>query len=353
MKRGAHLLLGLAVGFAALPGQTSDAAAQPLTAYPLIHTATPPQGRNTISGHVFSNSRSPVPDVYVELLNDLNVNLNRTKTNGSGFYTFRNLTDGRYRVRVLPYGTDYMEQVQEIQLYSISMLPGAGADTQQVDFYLKVNANANAGPFAAPPGTVFAQEVPEEAKKLYEAGVKVLRDKNEKEGFQSLKRALEIFPDYYLALDRLGTEYVVRGYFEAAYILLTKATEVNSRSYSSTFGLGLAQYHLKRTDEAVETLQRAVTLFNKSINGYLWLGMALKRAGKLDQAEASFKRANELGKGKVADVHWQLAGLYGEQKRYREAADSLELFLKNRPDARDAEKIRQVIKQLREKAGSA
>ncbi len=62
------------------------------------------------------------------------------------------------------------------------------------------------------------------------------------------------------------------------------------------------------------------------------------------------KRANELFKGKSAEVHWQAAGLYHEQKRYKEAADEFELFLKVQPKSTDAVKIRELIRQLREKA---
>ena len=66
----------------------------------------------------------------------------------------------------------------------------------------------------------------------------------------------------------------------------------------------------------------------------------------------ALKRASDLSKGKEADVHWQLAGLYSDQKRYREAADALELYLKYKPEARDKEKIRQLVAQLRGKASA-
>ena len=118
------------------------------------------------------------------------------------------------------------------------------------------------------------------------------------------------------------------------------------------FGLGFTQYHQGMVKEAVENMERAIGVYNKSTNGYLWLGIAQKRAGKLVHAETSLKRANELAKGKEADVHWQLAGLYNDQKRYAEAAAELELFLKNKPDARDAEKIKQLIAQLKQKAAT-
>jgi len=312
------------------------------------------QGRNSISGIVFGESRTPMVDTYVQLLDELGTTITQTRTNGSGRFAFYGLSNGRFKVKVFPVGTDYMEQVQEVQLTPVSAIAGSGGDNQTVDFYLRLREGANRGPFSVP-GAIFAQEVPDAAKKFYELGVSALRQKNEAEGFDNLKKALDVFPNYFLALDRLGTEYASRGrmnssYFEAARILLTKALEVNPRSFSSMFGLGFTQYHQGMLKEAVDNLERAITVYNDSPNAYLWVGIAEKRVGKLVQAEASFKRANELSKGKEADVHWQLAGLYNDQKRYAEAAAELELFLKVNPEARDAEKIKQLIAQLKQKA---
>jgi Tfp pilus assembly protein PilF len=353
MKRCSRLLAGVLLLFVThtLNGSAPGGDHAGLT------RASTAQRRNEITGFVFGESRRPVADVVVELLDELNVTINRTRTNASGRYAFHGLSDGRFKVRVLPYGTDYDEQTQEVILRPVSAIPGSGSDNQQVDFYLRAQPGAGAGPFYAP-GEVFAQEVPDEARRHYARGVEELRARKEKEGFESLRRALEIFPDYYLALDRLGTEYAARGvrnsgYFEAARVLLTKALEVNPRSFSSAFGLGLSHYHLGLTDRAVENLERAARLYDKSVNAHLWLGVALKRAGKLPQAEAALKRADRLGEGKVAEAHMRLAEIYGEQKRYAEAADELELFLKHQKDARDAEKIRQLIAQLRTKAAGA
>ena len=380
MKRYPFLLLGLAAGAAAAPAQAvnvnalvRDGAVAP------VHAAAPaPQGRNLITGMIFDESRRPVSEVYVELLNELDVTINRARTSSNGRYEFPGLGEGRFKVKVLPLGTDYAQQVQEVHISNVSALGGgSGGEMKQVDFYLRLRPELLGGPFYAP-GTLFAQEVPDAAKKLYEKGVGELRSKKEAEGFASLRQALELFPTYYLALDRLGTEYAVRGnqdkrYFEAARVLLIKAVEVNSKSFSSRFGLGFAQYHLGLNKESVENLQQAVSLNIKSPNAHLWLGIAQRRAGDSaqaealrkradspskskeaetywQQAEASLKRANDLSKGKEADVHWQLANLYNGQKRYAEAAAELELFLKHKPDARDAEKIRQMIGQLKQKA---
>jgi tetratricopeptide (TPR) repeat protein len=108
---------------------------------------------------------------------------------------------------------------------------------------------------------------------------------------------------------------------------------------------------LRLYDKSVATLQRAVAIYHKSVDVQVYLGKALRRTNKPAEAEAAFKHANELSGGKSAEVYWQLAGLYSEQQRYGEAADALELFLRNQPKSRDAAKIRETIKVLREKSG--
>jgi tetratricopeptide (TPR) repeat protein len=301
---------------------------------------------------VFSELGRPLADISIELVSDLGTSLTRIRTNASGRFTFVGLTNGTYRVRILPYGTEYKEQTQEVTLSNIST---TSSDRQQIEIYLRLNERAKSGPFAIVTGVVFAQDVPREAQKLYEDGVRYLAEKKETEGLGNLKKAIEAFPTYYAALDRLGGEYAIRGntdrsYLEAAFVLLTKASEINPKGFSSVFGLGLVQYQLGLNDGAIESLRRATTLYGKAADAYLWLGKALKRAATLDQAEAAFKRANELTNGKSAEVHWQTAGLYHDMKRYKEAADELELFLKAQPNSNDANKIRELIRQLREKA---
>ena len=356
MKIHARLNLSLAMGLAIGLGPSSTVPARRHVDQ-IWFEASVPQGRNTISGTVYGESHRPVADINVELLDDVNSTLGRAKTSASGRFTFGGLPNGRFKVKALPYGTDYMEQTQEVILASVSVVAGRGSDFQNIDIYLRLNEHGHPGPFTTAPGVIFVQDVPPAARKLYEDGVRYLGDKKEKEGFESLKKSIEIFPNYYLALDRLGAEYAIRGtsdrsYLEAGLILLTKAVEVNPRGLRSLFGLGWTQYQLGLNAEAIETLTRATTVYGKAADPYLWLGRALRRASMQDRAEAAFKRANDLTNGKGADIHWEMAGLYRDQKRYKEAADELELFLKAKPKAADAEKVKALIKQLREKSGA-
>ncbi len=346
MEKIAKLLLVIFFGIHGLFIQSIAARAKTTVERPLSNIIS--QDRNSITGFVFTESRQPLADSYVELLTDYYSTIGRTKTNGSGLFSFKGLANGQYIIKVSHYGADYEAQTRSISLVALSVIPGRGVVNEQVDFYLKLKRNVNAGPLAAP-GVIFVQEIPDGAKKLYEAGIEDLVNKKENEGFDKLKKSLEIFPGYFLALDRLGTEYVVRGHYMPAFVLLTKAVEINPRSFSSLFGLGLASYRLQQVDKAIENLRRATEIYNKSANAHLWLGIALHQNKNLPQAETALVQSNKLSKGESAEIHWQLARLYKDQKRFRESADELELYLKYKPEAENTEKVKQMIITLRQK----
>ena len=303
---------------------------------------------NTITGFVFDPSGRPLADIYVELLDDNGSAISRTKTNASGIYSFRGLPDGVFILRVLSFGIGYIGAEQRVSLLSISQIRGRGSVSEQVDFYLKPNP-ASRGPLGEPE-VVFAQDVPDKARKLYEAGVEHLADKKDAEGFEKLKAALDLFPTYYLALDRLGTEYVVRGHYDAAHVLLRISLHVNPRSFSSRLGFGIAQFKLGEVDEAIGTLRIATETYGESANAFLWLGITLHKKGSFLEAKEALLKANRLSKGKSHDVHWNLAKVYKDLGLFAEAANELEVVLKIKPDHESAADMRKAIQTLREKA---
>jgi hypothetical protein len=89
--------------------------------------------------------------MYIELLDEIGSTITRQKADASGRFTFRGLSNGRYVVKVLPYGTDYLVHLEEVTLASVSAVSGSGADQQHIDIYLRVNERANANPFGRRP----------------------------------------------------------------------------------------------------------------------------------------------------------------------------------------------------------
>lgn len=307
------------------------------------------QNRNTINGFVFDSQRRPVAQVYIELQNDVYSTLARTKTNDSGRFSFGGLSAGRFYIRVLPYGTNLEEQTQEVEIVNF-IAPGRSvSENVQKDFHLRVRRND--ADSRAVTDSVFVQDVPEQARKSYQKAVAELDDKKVESGIAELKNALKLFPDYYSALERLGNEFIKQQKYREAQEVFKRAVAVNSRSYSGWYGLGYASYGLRESETAVEAAEKAVSLNPNAVEALLILGIS-QRQGKLyDKAEKSLKRADKLAQGKSADVHWNLALLYAHNfNRFKEAADKLELFLKAEPKAENAEAIKKLIKQFREKA---
>lgn len=297
---------------------------------------------NSITGHVSDDRRNPIPDLQVELLNDVDSVIQRTKTDSSGLFAFRRLSEGIFQVRVQTYGTSFVGgQTKRVQL-------DHGHRSEDLDFVLVAKQTS---PAAVNEGIVFAQDVPNQARKQYELGIALLqKTEQRKEGLEALKKAIGIFPLYFEALELLGSEYVKQQDYEAAIPVLTKAIEVNRRAYQSLHALSVAQYSLKLLPQAVESMKRAITIDGKSINANLWLGMLLRQTAKLDEAETYLKQADQLAASKSPEVHWQLALLFNQLKRYKEAADELELFLRIQPDAKDAELIKKLIQKFRQQA---
>jgi tetratricopeptide (TPR) repeat protein len=317
------------------------------------------QGGNTISGHVYGFQRQPIYDANVELLDDLGRLLQRTRTNSTGRYFFAGMPSGRYTVRILPYQTDYEEMELGVEIVNFTRLSGpvtnpndnvpsvqTGFANEQLDFSLRLRRGLT-GTTAA----VFVQEVPAEAKKLFEKAIEDLGNKKQKEGIDGLKAAITAFPKYYYALERLGNEYIGLKYYEAAAILLKEATNINPRSYRGWYGLAYSLNSLKQSSDALDAVQKALEIFPDSAEALLLSGVLMRQNKKFADAEKNLLRAKEVTKVKMPMIHWYLGLLYEyDLKRYDDAARELKLFLKAQPESKDAENIKLKIKQLEEKA---
>ena len=309
------------------------------------------QGRNAINGMVVNTGREPINRIRVELQNELEMFITYTYTDAAGRYSFRNLSQGVFIIKV---HSDGKHTGQSTRIVLQALRNSGASHYEQVDFMLKEIAERKPVASAGTAGTLFAQDVPEKARKTYARAVKQLDSAQEKSaGIASLKEALQTFPRYYDALERLGIEYVRLQQYEEARQILTLAVEVNRGGAASFYGLGVAQFHTQRTSEAVESLRKALIIAPDSSNGafeHFYLGLSYWKLNRHGDAEPHLKKAGELGGTSVPpDIHMYLAQYYSESGRRQEAAAELELFLKLVPNAQDAEKIRNLIRQLKSK----
>jgi tetratricopeptide (TPR) repeat protein len=263
----------------------------------------------------------------------------------SGRFKFNAVTQGRYSVRIEPVGTPFEEQTQQFELVSLSVNTGTRQETHMIDFVLKSKRSTAPN---SEPGTVFVQNVPQSAKAEYERGLNGLKDSGSDEGINALRKAIELFPEYYAALELLGTEYVKREKFEDAVPLLIRAQEVNRNAPRTLYSLGVAHLKLKRPAEAVEWLLKAAAYDADNSNVYMMLGLAYGTS-RMDEAEAAFKKAYKLGGSLVADAHLYLAAIYNKQEKYPDAVRELELYLKEAKDVKGRDQVKGMIEKLKAK----
>jgi tetratricopeptide (TPR) repeat protein len=315
------------------------------------------QARNTIEGRVTTADNRPLERVPVLLLTGGYTQLAQVYTNSIGQFRFTNLGAGEYYVQVEPAGMDYERQTQRIEVNPISQRSGSG-EIFRIDIILTSRGSANSSNRNArnkSGGVVFFQDVPEKAKKEYEKGVKNLEKNEFPKASESLKSALEIFPDYYDALELLGTEYVKRKEYESSLPLLTRAIEVNKDGWRSHYSLGVALIELKQPNEAIKALRRAVELNPESANTNMRLGMALAQSESTQPEAIEFlKKVTQLAGKDIPDAYLYLATLYSKTNQYKEAADALETYLQAIPQTEgqggQREKLKVLIGQLRQKA---
>lgn len=321
-----------------------------------IRTATvaaQQNNRNSINGTVRNSANMPLQRMRVELLDEVEMSVAQTYTDGAGHFAFRNLSQGGFTVRVHTDG-NYVGRSVRVVLYQARS--NGGYHQEQIDIVVKTRDELKGSGVPANNGPTFAQEVPDNAKKVYDRAIKQLDNKQTDAGIGSLKEALQLFPTYYVALERLGVEHVKLQQYEPAREVLLKAQEVNPSGAPALYVLGVSQFHLKDYAEAGASLRKSLLLAPESPNAALahfYLGLALWNTDKRAEAEPHLKKSYELGGNSIPpDIHMHLAKFYSDKKRYKEAADELEIFLKHAPDARDADKIKGLIKQLREKANA-
>lgn len=302
---------------------------------------------SSISGVIFdANNHRPVSDVYVELMNELYSTIKRIRIDGSGRYSFTGLSRGRYKIKVTTLGTNYLEQTQDAELVTLTIANRETTDSVYVDFYLKLDPR-KVPSIDGTNGVVFAQDIPEEAKKLYQKGIEEVADKKEI-GYETIEKAIQIFPNYYYALDFLGNEYVQKEKYEKALPYLIRAIDINQRSFSSFYALGYACYKIGKYSEGIEASKAATILAPQSINAHLLYGTILRLDKQYATSEKELKLAKTLSKDTpIAEIHWQLGLLYNKLNRNTEAADELEIFLKIQPKNPDAQKIKELIAKLR------
>lgn len=300
--------------------------------------------QNRIEGMVYDPNRVPINDIRVELFNDVGSILGGTKTSSGGRFTFWGISRGRFTVRVVPAGRNFLEETKDVEIVGFSR--NSNNNVAYIDVYLRYDKRISDLLKNVPAEVIFAQDIPENAKDLYESGIKDIK-KNPDKGILEIEEALKIFPNYFDALNALGKQYIARKEYQKAYPYLLRAIDVNPRSISAFYSLAYAFYQLNEIPAALEAAKAVLILAPAYVDAQILYGTLLRMNKNYKEAETALLKAKSLSKDSNAEVHWQLALLYNKLNRNQDAVKELEAYLKINPQSADNRKIQELIEKLK------
>jgi len=166
--------------------------------------------------------------------------------------------------------------------------------------------------------------VPARAEKEFERGLKAEKKRNDEEAIAHFKKAIVLDPEFYTAINDLGTSYLRLDRVELAVEQFTKAIAVDSHAIVAYSNLALAYLKQGRFADGERTARRAVDLDRGDALSQLMLGtsLVLERHFTAEAERSLTRAAGELAVAKF----WLAVGL-AEKGDIRNAKDQLNMYL--------------------------
>lgn len=275
----------------------------------------------------------------------------------NGSFSFLSLRPGSYTVVIE--GGDFYETSREsvfIEPTNISMprgapslLPISRPYTLQV--YLRHKQQRSE---LAKPGVLSAAlaGIPKPAVEMYDKAVETAR-KGSKDDYRKavehLKAAIALHPEFALALSEMGVLYMKLKEPDKAAEVLVSALKMAPDDYGALLTYGRALFDLQKYPESEAQFRRALERNTSSPSAHFYVGMILLKRQDYDGAEKALSSAIKHGGDEMAVAHYYLGGIYWGRKEYKRAADELETYLRLDPNAQNAGRIRETVKELRRK----
>ena len=262
-----------------------------------------------------------------------------TSADDTGAFTFRRLAGGTYMIDI-DAGPTYEPVHEIVDIYDVR----GQARTYQVEISLRVRKIAN--PRASVVNASLT-DVPKPAVELYQKGLASAQAGDNTKAIEQLKAAVALYPGFVAALNELGVVYWTQGDLKNAAAVLQSARDYAPNGFSQRLNYGIVLVELKQYDKAETELRQALALNPNSVKAKYYLGRVLAIRRRFDEAEKLLQEALSLGGDDVSSAHRYLAAIYQERGDPKRAVAELELYLKLVPNAKDAEQIQQIIRELK------
>jgi Flp pilus assembly protein TadD len=295
-------------------------------------------GSFNIEGRIIS-PLGRLPETRVRVLLEHTDSPTRTAVAGDdGTFFFSNLEGGTYTITI-DAGKEYEPAREAVYIEE-------GKVTYNVPIYLRLKPESN--PALA--------GVPKPALDLFSKALEAERKNDNAKATALLADAVSAYPQFGLAHGELGMLYFKAGQIDKALEEMKTAQKAVPDDPQIQMNYGVVLLERKDYAEAEKQLRRAAKKMDKSAQLHMYLGVAVMRQrgtdpqeaeAKLAEAEKEFQQAIKLGGDPAGRAHYYLGGIYWSRHDNKKAIQELELYLKQSPNAPDAEQTRQTIKKLR------
>jgi len=264
-----------------------------------------------------------------------------TMTDDNGAFSFRRIAGGSYVISVEA-GKEY-EPVNE----TVDIIEVRGQFPRPYSLQIQLRLKRVSGSGKAKVIEAALAAVPKPAFDLYETALATARAGDTKKAIAQLKETLSLHPDFLLALNELGIQYWKTGQLDKAAEVFRSALKLSPDGFSLRLNYGIVLVHLKRYKDAEPELRHATQVNDGSALAHYYLGRALANSQRYEEAEKELLRALSIGGDEANSAHRYLGAIYNDRGDTKRAIKELETYLKLVPSAKDAEQIREIIRNLK------
>lgn len=234
--------------------------------------------------------------------------------------------DAEYRIRVLGDGITFDTTTFSFKEYGVYYIP----------VYLKPFTGQPTQPAKLVDLAEFDSGVPAEAKQAYENAIRLFKEGRRSDAISGLEQALQLYPDYFRALNDLGVIYLKVNRLDDAVRMFERATKIAPRVYHPRLNLGIILTRRGKYKEAVSLLD-ALYKENQSISEVrIALADVLIAVNRLDEAESHLRTAlldPKLDRPTNGNAHYQLGLLFNKKQKYDSAVIELSQAAQSVPNA--------------------
>ena len=251
-----------------------------------------------------------------------------------GVFRFQGLVPGNYTV-VVDAGPEFEKARESVGIYA-----GTSGKVVQVSIQLQPKVDSSNPLFAG---------VPSNALNFFQKGTAAARKGDAKAAAESLSAAVTAYPNFPIALNELGKQYMILKQWDKAGETYEALLKLKPNDAASHLELGIVAFNQKKFEDAESHLRKALELNSAGPSAHYYLGLTLISLKHYPEALTEFEATVANGGENLALAHKYLGGLYMSVQKNQQAADELEKYLKLDPKAPDAERIKGTIKDLRNK----